>query len=663
MYKLIKTNISKAYWYKDGEFGQAISPHSVQRTGEFFDTVENDDNEINSISWFDSLFIGGGIAVPDDGGISKPVIMLLSGPPGSGKTTLALELCLRVANYHGFWSLYISTESETDQLIKKAKELGIKGTSHRITAYNKAIGNIQARGKRDNRLPILTVYGQENVKKWETFSEIVRLAIDDIVTWLTKSNSNLVKRYLDRFRPGIDLKNISPEVLVFDSLNMVKNDEQHDFFEKIVKGKYPQTKLIIVILDSHDKSQVNETWEFASDIIIRLDYSLIKFDETSLLDYNLRNIEIVKARYQPHVLGRHQMKIYEPFDLPDPKKDPNYQAIMSRAHPYREEGGIFIYPSIHHFLSVYKRLGSTLKVSPVVTPCEGLNKIIEGFPEGRCTAFMGCRGAHKSHLAYLHILERITKHKETGIIVSLRDDEEMTMQHLFRILSEQLIKEKTGGVTRSKRSLDNIRKQIEIDAVQVLDEILNKMALEILYFPPGYITADEFYHRMFMSVYRLKKEGRKITLLFNSLDQLFARFPLCAHQPIFVPAMIESLSGVKVTSLFIAVDEPGQPPTQYGLLPMADLILTFDRYKIRKEDYYKLHQDRKPIRKLLGKSEDIYANATLLEISRFAGGQQAGTRGLLELVYSDKESDSIIDEPGLHFNKWDFEYFKPEALR
>jgi len=652
---LIKTNISTAFWCTSSGFEPAISPHlhdeEKKDRRNYFDFVEENDRTHEYISWFDHLFDGDGIETPSQQ--EKPIIMLFSGPPGSGKTTLALELCLRVAINHGFWSLYISTESETTQLEKKVKDLGIKDSIGRVVPFKKKI----------QRPDVLTIYGQENIKKWDTFSEIVRLAIEDVINWLTKERSKLVKNFLEKFRFEGKLVNISPDILVFDNLNMIKDEDRHDFFERIVKGKHGRTKLIIVVIDSHTNSRSHESWEFVCDNIIRLDYTVIKLDETSLRDYFIRNIEVIKARYQAHTWGKQQLKIYKPYKLPSPE-DPQFTAKMRRAHPYRKEGGIFIYPSIHFYLSEYKRRGITLKIKQIPTPCAGLNEVIEGIPEGRCTALMGCRGGHKSHLGYLHILERIlesnkSKEKEAGIIISLRDDEEMTRQHLLRILVERLIKREFGD----KQPYKSQRKEFESVAEGILANILNENDLEILYYPPGYITADEFFHRMFMSVYRLRSEGRKTTLLFNSLDQISARFPLCAHQPIFVPAIIESLSGEKVTSIFIAVDEPGQPSTQYGLFPMADLILTFDRYKIRKEDYYKHHNQLEAYRKSQEGADENFLTAILLEVSRFAGGQQAGTRGLLELVYSDKKSDSLIKEPGLHFKKWNYEYKKQERTQ
>jgi KaiC/GvpD/RAD55 family RecA-like ATPase len=653
MSNFIKTNISRAYWCAERGFEPAEDQKFRERKKEGFYrlTKENDAGE-DSIAWFDNLFEGGGIEIPDDKG--KPLIMLLSGPPGSGKTTLALELCLRVAIAHGFWSLYISTESETEQLKKKISGLGIKGTANRVWAYDK---NTHKTIKKETD-GFLTIYGQENIQRWDTFSEIVRLAIEDIVGWITKSNAKTLKKLLDSTTtPMATIEKVSPDILVFDNLNIIKSEDREEFFEKIVKGRYTKTKLIVVILDSHAENKENEIWEFACDTIVRLDYSVFKLDETSLRDYYLRQIEVVKARYQAHISGKQQLKIYSPFQKPD-KGDENYDSKMRRAHPYREEGGIFIYPSIHYYLSEYKRRGSALEVKSIPTPCKNLNEEIDGFPEGRCTALIGCRGAHKSHLGYLHLLERVTdenpgSEKEAGIIVSLRDDERMTRTHLTRILSEKLIAEKLARENDKTILLSTFEEQ-EINklAEAKLDRILKDMDLEILYFPPGYITGDEFFHRMFMSVYRLKQQNRKITMLFNSLDQISARFPLCAHQPIFVPAMIESLSGENVTSMFIAVDEPGQPSTQYGLLPMADLILTFNRYKVREIDYFAAHKIKNEIR-----DKDKHREAILLEVSRYAGGQKAGTKGLWELKYYNKPSP-LIKDLGLNFTKWDFEYFK-----
>jgi hypothetical protein len=86
------------------------------------------------------------------------------------------------------------------------------------------------------------------------------------------------------------------------------------------------------------------------DIILRLDYR-------SIQDYYLRTIEVVKARFQSHVWGKHQLKVYPKLSLTLPAVTVADKEKLRHSHPYRKEGGIFIYPSIHYYLSRYKRIG------------------------------------------------------------------------------------------------------------------------------------------------------------------------------------------------------------------------------------------------------------------------------------------------------------------
>lgn len=410
MATVLRTNISNAYWCAYSGIKMARRPEYEEDLNkdyanaiDYFKIANDLADSVDRISWFDYLF-NGGIVIPESN--SKPLIMLVSGPPGSGKTTLALELCIRVALIHNFWSLYISTESETSQLLKKAEDLGIKSSEGRIFRYKKKITNPKS----------VTLYGQENIKKWTTFTEILEGAINDVTEWLKGSESKLVKTFLNKFQSTQGVPNLSPDVLVFDNLNLIKHEKRHDFFEKIVTGRYGKTKLIIVILDSISSSNMHEAWEFACDIIIRLDYSTISLDYTSLRDYYLRQIEVIKARYQSHVWGKHQLKIYPPSKIKvELNEDGKPDERIKRAHPFREEGGIFVYPSIHLFLSEYKKRGNTMQqIDAIPTPLKNLNKLIKGFPEGRCTALIGSRGGHKSHLGYLHLLNRILNLKVEG---------------------------------------------------------------------------------------------------------------------------------------------------------------------------------------------------------------------------------------------------------
>jgi hypothetical protein len=146
-------------------------------------------------------------------------------------------------------------------------------------------------------------------------------------------------------------------------------------------------------------------------------------------------------------------------------------------------------------------------------------------------------------------------------------------------------------------------------------------------------------------------------VLFNSLDQLGSRFPLCAKEAIFIPGIIETLSAESITSIFIGVDEPGQPPEQYGLLSMADLILSFRQHRFDGGDYLghldqtlqftkRLSEtDLKEIRNTLGS----IITAVVVRVVRFSGGQAAGAGGILELVDTNDVVYKLYQKEGLCF--------------
>ncbi len=363
---------------------------------------------------------------------------------------------------------------------------------------------------------------------------------------------------------------------------------------------------------------------------------------------------------------------------------------------YRKEGGIFIFPSIHYYLSSYKRRTPRTHPESVKTHLPNLNAILHGgiykykiddatlfdlreriddqevleninkmrnnvidekteedfiyalkenigdentekyksiimklsltggFSGGRCTGFIGCRGGHKSHLGYLQLLSRIIKYEnEKGLVISLRDDEGMARKVMSKILKQEF-------------------PSVDCELV----DLERQDKLEIIYYPPSYITPEEFFHRMFLSIHRMKQHSSdngnkaKVSLLFNSLDQLSSRFPLCANEDIFVPGIIETLSAENITSFFIAVEEPGQPEEQYGLLSMADLIINFN-HKLFEKRQYCGHLNESLDRNKRLNEEDLEKTkiglgklhpSIVIRIIRFAGGQAAGAGGILELI-------------------------------
>lgn len=702
MTSILKTNISKAYWYShDSTDDLPFKPAIVS-------SLHTTDNNPEEISWVDKLFEGG-IFIPDEpsGSKQRALSMLITGPPGSGKSTLAMELCYRLTKSEsidgeGINSLYVTSESDESWLIEKAKSFKWPDAERIFVPWDDG---------GEPRVPLVTVWQTQNFKEYLNVSENQDTSIFRKLLSNTGEASKIGKELPEKILKELEdlqlkgkIADKNPQLLVVDSLNTIESSAKSDTFDKFMELTTCGPKIIVLIIDTLQQDSSGQHWEFLADNVIRL-------DRVNKAGYMVRTIEIVKARYQSHIWGQHQLKIYSPFDLGDQGSEG-----LRRGHPYREEGGIFLFPSIHYYLSSYKR--KTPKTEPISdrTKLPSLNEVLHGgyymmdkpahrelkrriknkdvlnqlkgligtekkekeefisqlktaigeeaadehqprilkhaatggFPSGRCTGFIGCRGGHKSHLGYLQLLSRVINHEnEKGLIISLRDDEGMARKTMSKIIHQEFV---STGVS--------------------LSDLEQKGKLEIIYYPPGYITPEEFFHRMYLSIQSMKHsrinedQDVKISLLFNSLDQLSSRFPLCAKEEIFVPGIIETLSAEDITSFFIAVEEPGQPEEQYGLLSMADVIIKFSHKLFARKHYcghlneYLESESRKlsevEIERIkIGLGE--FHPAIVMRVIRFAGGQAAGAGGILDLidnrspVYDIYALHDDIKSEGLYF--------------
>jgi KaiC/GvpD/RAD55 family RecA-like ATPase len=651
MSKRLQTRISQAFWCNpklEYEFEPAVIP-SIMRGDPKFGTC-----------WFDELFEGGIVLPERTREDPRSLTMILSGPPGTGKSTLALELCYRCALFEKRRSLYISLEAHKPWMIENAKSFGWQDVTRLFGAEQPA---------NDQRLFIAPISSEENIDRWLSDLGKVPLTFKDFFEELrnflgqerrskgqTRSRApkiadrevgqtdSLSQR--DNFGAGLDF-------VVIDSLNTIRGDRLDLFnrFTRLASTRGPE--LIIAILDSSPQNVAAHEWEFIADIVVRLD-SIYE------AGYLLRTIEVVKARYQAHVWGKHQLKIYEPFQRNKETSRPS-TIVRQRAHPYREEGGIFVFPSIHYILSRLKTKSPARWDGVLPSPVRNLTSFLGGgFPKGRCIGLVGGRGTHKSHLGYLQLLHKLVEppgHAENGddeieekaLIVSLRDDEGMTKKALQNILKEQW-----GKVTS-------------------VEDFVKNGKLEISFFPPGFITPEEFFHRLLLSINRLKRDRPRthVTVLFNSLDQLSSRFPLCAKQQIFVPGIIQMLSAEGITSFFVSATDSQEDQESYGLTSMAELILRHERQEFEKSRYFDLVQraafpsqlSTEEWQEHLQEFPDMIG-AVVLKVERFAGGQPAGAAGILELVKKDEPKYDMYGTEGLVFAPFAPEHIEhPAVLR
>lgn len=621
----LKTEVSEAFWCRPKleepfyEFSPARWPHPAR----------GDSSDL--ISWLDRLFDGGILVTKPS---TRALTMLLTGPPGTGKSILALEMCYRLSLYpdypyrpDGLYCLYVSTENSAERIITKARSFDWESAVDKFQKYDESPGT-----------PHVAVLGADKLRNYikKKQQPDLSLMVDQLAEkWqqVLKKNNKFSGQHI-----------ASPDVLVIDSLNVISPSNKADIFNQFMNVATNGPALVIFVMESGSGGQGHEYWGYVCDIMLRLDR---KYSQ----DYMLRSIEVVKARNQQHAWGQHQLKI-----LPTPREPVQSEALKQmtphdrliqarRRSPYRSEGGIFIFPSIPYYLSVYKHDLPAEEPMDVDFPLPSLNETINGLPAGRCTALIGTRGAHKSHIGYFHLLSRILK-GEKAIVVSLRDDERMAQKTMSRILQQEFSQGSSGhDRSRKKKKGDDL-----CEETKRLEKFEMEGNLEIIYYTPGHIAPDEFFHRIFISIQSMKNQGNQpLTVLFNSLDQLPARFPLCAKESIFVPALIQMLTAEKATCIFVAADEPGQPEEQYGLLQMADMILSL-RPRLFYKKYYdwllKPEQTRPKINKIrINPDSDPMVQAVVLYTVRIPGGKPAGARGMLELV--DKGSPQR--RAGLHF--------------
>ena len=175
----------------------------------------------------------------------------------------------------------------------------------------------------------------------------------------------------------------------------------------------------------------------------------------------------------------------------------------------------------------------------------------------------------KSHLAYYTMLKFLEDNEqERALLISLRDEEDAAKQTLAEILSNQL--DDDGNAWAKISDID--------DAQNKLNEYLDKDRLEVLFFWPGYISPEEFFHLVQVAVNRSPKGEKPVSLVVvNGLEQLNARFPLCARENMFVSGLITMLSVCGTTNIVVSGGDPSQASESggvpAGLLQMADLIV------------------------------------------------------------------------------------------
>ncbi len=297
--------------------------------------------------------LGGGIVIPNDillarlgDANNKPeyttpgLVVLLTGAPGSGKSTFALELCSRLASEFsdngqlhprftkGISSVYLSAEASSESLIQNAGSFGWKPAV--FTRMPKTVTDLREKTNR------VFIYGRELIGKEATdpkaFIEHLLRSMEQYFPFNIKVP--MPKAFRSPRTPGYN----RPAILVIDSLNTLGKGAS-PVFRDLLHQCSSRYLITIAVMDTGPGISPEHHWdprEYLADVEIDFSYDRPE-------NYMIRRMWVVKARFQDHADGFHRMKI-------NPKPTPT--AVPNPLNPLIKEGGVFVFPSVHRHLSV-----------------------------------------------------------------------------------------------------------------------------------------------------------------------------------------------------------------------------------------------------------------------------------------------------------------------
>lgn len=251
-----KSGISQAYWCDTSD---NLAEFQLAKLA--FDTTEKQE-----LSWFDKLFEGGILLPEEEDDSLHPLTMLVSGPPGCGKTTLVSELCYRLAvneqgNQKSLSTLYISTDAETKRMINNVIDLGWEKARKFFIPFDPHVEEPKLKQELQS---IVGVWGREkflsSIDKQDILSAMIEAALNSLDKWVLKANTAGIFmpkiRHKLRNKPiesasgggvGEDRRQYIPDILVIDSLNILNPEGQTKFFQAFVKA-CKATKLVVFML-------------------------------------------------------------------------------------------------------------------------------------------------------------------------------------------------------------------------------------------------------------------------------------------------------------------------------------------------------------------------------------------------------------------------------
>lgn len=544
-------------------------------------------------------------------GRTVPKIILIKGRPGTGKTTVAIQMLVSMLEAKlkcAYWLTNDDEQSIVNQII--SFDLLEGQSPAQVRTYFKEL-----------RATHLHIYPIEN----GDYQKII--------------NGNKDTGHME-----------NPDVVFIDSINVsrlttpkIKRPDIASIFHKYKSKNH----LTVILLEDYGSEGTELSRESISDCEFLAD-TVIELGEKYRCDYHTRVINIAKQHFNTHAHGNHFFKICT--------KDHSLKNIV-------RSSGMIVYPSIHNYISE-SRAGEYDQEKLVHTGISHLDSILNGGKDfgdingktinvNSCIVLRGTPGVHKGPLGLNILLGGLWSiddqnnfcEGKDALIISL---EEETNSELHRIamafrtnqfsaanyshgcidngpritwrMSEPINVNETDTLNGSDKNewsgtLGHLQERGKCSCKSFFDEAqeyglnarrkvhfhkwcahINGSEAEnreeskkigcrkvvIASFRPGCITPEEFLKCVEQILIESTQDGSPgfSRVLFNSTALIHNRFPLLRNEDLFLPALVDLFKSKSVMSIFIdPLHQDIEQDYSRGLVGSADYILNLKRVR------------------------------------------------------------------------------------
>jgi len=529
--------------------------------------------------------------------------LVISGPAGVGKSTLAMELIVRgrIQDVHKSDKnkdsvrqsvcAYYSLEQPLESIQQLATELNLE--NNRIISFHPNPSNqnsfVHEIGYIHLYKEILERIPPENGEESAPILLLPKLAPrsygdspdEEQLFWFRyKQVARLIEAH--RAYQAQNHEDYTLAIIVLDNLNAFSHhplarQHVHQLFRLIAWGGV--LGVHIVEQNPSEQFRVFQTEvEALSDIVVHLDWQT--------KEYRYKTIEFVKSRCQKNVIGLHPFKIHR-----------NVKKVSLPQQDFL--AGFTVFPSLH-----------TQVVRNEKKQADDGQKNGQGTKEGN-NAKIGHNellqalvhkkdgeGSGIAHDAFIILSGRSGGHKLALGLDYLHGKRADTVGLVLNMGQPIFYEAVAGYMSWNKKDYENKRnpsvpwlqhkvvgdcyfqtpkvENNDSDSVSFLDPALGSIV--VLNFQPGFLLPEEFINTILTYIDKInKKEGKEShkidRVLFNSTAHLSSRFPLLDKEPLMLTALVQILKKQGIGLMVIAVEETGHYERIESLAAMADVKL------------------------------------------------------------------------------------------